>query len=230
MDGKLNSVVTRGNGEYGEDITHLFKDSLNITKLIPADLELPLTIQVTGEIVAPKYINNARNYAAGALSLKNSAEFWTKEIIFVAYDMQPYEGITTYSANLALCRRLGFYTVDDDSITDDFPQDGRVVRVDSIDRYLREGFTSKHPKGAFAVKERTEGVKTKILDVVWQTGKSGKVTPVAILDPIEIDGATVSRATLNNFGFIEALGVQIGDSVFVERAGGIIPRIIRKAE
>ena len=92
------------------------------------------------------------------------------------------------------------------------------------------GYTSKHPRGAYALKERTAGIKTKILDVIWQTGKSGKVTPVAILEPIEIDGATVSRATLNNFGFIEALGVQIGDSVMVERAGGIIPRIIKKAE
>ena len=92
------------------------------------------------------------------------------------------------------------------------------------------GFTSKHPRGAFAVKERSEGVKTTILDVIWDTGKTGKVTPVAILEPINIDGARVARATLNNPGFIEALGVGIGDSVMVERAGGIIPRIIGKAE
>jgi DNA ligase (NAD+) len=230
LNGEFHSVVTRGNGEYGEDVSHLFQDVKTLESMsIPPKLYLPITVQVVGEVVAPKYIENARNYAAGALSLKDPTEFWTKEITFIAYDMLPYD-TESYSDTLALCRRLGFYTIDDDSITEDFPQDGRVVRVDCNARYIHEGFTSKHPRGAFAVKERTEGVKTKILDVIWQTGKSGKVTPVAILEPVEIDGATVSRATLNNFGFIAALGVQIGDSVFVERAGGIIPRIIRKAE
>jgi DNA ligase (NAD+) len=71
---------------------------------------------------------------------------------------------------------------------------------------------------------------TTLLEVEWETGKSGKVTPVAILDPVNIDGANVSRATLNNPGFIKALDLCIGDAVMVERAGGIIPRIIRKAE
>ncbi len=92
------------------------------------------------------------------------------------------------------------------------------------------GFTSKYPRGAFALKERTEGVRTTLLDVVWQTGKTGKVTPVGIIKSVNIDGANVNRVTLNNPGFIEALGVQIGDDIMVERAGGIIPRVIQKVE
>ena len=244
LDGKFHSVVTRGNGEYGEDVTHLFTGNDLWTSKnckikwfkgnIPdrfLSKHLHGAVQVTGEFVAPKYIPNARNYAAGALNLKDPTEFWSKEITFIAYDMQPYECFDRYTDLLStLNDYLGFNTIIDDTVTEDYPQDGRVVRVDSIDRYLREGFTSKHPRGAFAVKERTEGIRTKILDVIWQTGKTGKVTPVAILKPIDIDNATVSRATLNNPGFIEALDLKIGDTVLVERAGGIIPRIIKKAE
>ncbi len=114
--------------------------------------------------------------------------------------------------------------------TDEYPQDGKVYRIDDNKTYEEMGYTSKHPRGAFAVKKRTEGIKTILLRVDWEVGKSGKVTPVAILDKVNIDGAEVSRATLNNPGFIEALDLHIGDAVMVERAGGIIPRIIKKAE
>lgn len=231
LNNELHSVVTRGNGEYGEDVTHLFQDPDKLKEMmVPQTFSIDGAFQISGELCAPSSIENARNYAAGALNLKDPTEFKKKILTFIAYDLQPFQ-YTRYSETLyVLHDYMGFYTVDTDYITDNFPQDGRVIRVDENYMYKHFGFTNKHPKGAFAVKERTEGVKTKILDVVWQTGKSGKVTPVAILDPIEIDGATVSRATLNNFGFIEALGVRIGDSVMVERAGGIIPRIIRKAE
>jgi DNA ligase (NAD+) len=232
LDGELNSVVTRGNGEYGEDVSHLFQDEriiepMGILKYIP----LSGAIQITGEIVAPDYIENARNYAAGALNLKNQVVFGDKILKFFAYGMQPYL-YEWYIQDMELLNSWGIDTVwrewEDDDIS--YPTDGQVCRVLSNKKYVEMGYTNKHPRGAFAIKVRTEGVKTKILDVIWQTGKSGKVTPVALLEPIEIDGATVSRATLNNFGFIEALGVRIGDSVMVERAGGIIPRIIRKAE
>lgn len=229
---QLHSVVTRGNGEYGEDITNLFQDihyEMGIPRIISRG---PLTtntfVQITGEMVAPSSIKNARNYAAGALNLKNPEEFFNKEIEFFAYDYQesPFE---TYEATLFFLRDIGFNTPFTHD-TSHLPKDGEVHRISSNKEYQKLGFTSKHPKGAFALKERTKGIETIIKDVVWQTGKSGKVTPVAILEPIVIDGALVSRATLNNPGFIESLGVQIGDSVMVERAGGIIPRIIKKAE
>ena len=230
FDGELHSVVTRGDGNAGEDVTHLFQ-------VIHREMSIPKSLknsamkgfhQITGEVVAPKSIKNARNYAAGALNLKDAREFYFKELEFFAYDYQesPFE---TYRTTLFFLRDLGFLT----PITHDthhLPKDGMVYRLESNKEYKKLGFTNKHPRGAYALKERSAGKKTTILDVIWQTGKTGKVTPVAILEPINIDGATVSRATLNNPGFIEALGVQIGDSVMVERAGGIIPRIIKKAE
>lgn len=227
LDGKLDSVVTRGNGEYGEDVTHLFQ-KIHRETCIPHTISFGGAVQITGEIVAPEKIPNARNYAAGALNLKDADEFYFKEIEFFAYGIRPY--ITElYRKDLEYLVNQGFITVNT-HCSAHLPKDGTVFRMMNNKEYEEKGYTSKHPRGAFALKERTEGVKTIIKDVIWQTGKTGKVTPVALLEPIVIDGATVSRATLNNPGFIEALGVQIGDSVMVERAGGIIPRIIRKAE
>jgi len=233
LRGTLHSIVTRGDGEYGEDITHLFKvinPKLNIPKKIEGCLNTAENgfHQITGEIVAPANIENARNYAAGALNLKDPGEFYTRDLTFFAYDLQISQ-FETYLATLWFLRDQGFKTplTHDTSI---YPKDGEVYRVESNKKYNELGYTSKHPRGAFALKERTEGIKTTIKDVVWQTGKTGVVTPVAILEPINIDGAIVSRATLNNPGFIESLGISIGDAVMVERAGGIIPRIIKKAE
>lgn len=229
VDGKFDSAVTRGDGSYGEDVTHLFDDYARRKLSIPFDLPIDGVHQITGEVVAPKQINNARNYAAGALNLKDPIQFGLKDIAFIAYDMQEFI-MQTYLGTLSYLRDMGFNTVGHLPQDHPYPTDGEVFRADINKNYIDAGFTSKHPKGAFALKVRSDGVLTKILDVVWQTGKSGKVTPVALLEPVNIDGATVSRATLNNPGFIEALGVQIGDSVMVERAGGIIPRIIKKAE
>jgi DNA ligase (NAD+) len=228
VNGELDSVVTRGNGEYGEDVSHLFTDD-NCTKLgIPTSILQEGLHQITGELVAPIYISNSRNYASGALGLKDPTEFWCKDIAFFAYGIKPCQTLF-YQDDLRYLK-FYFYNVVNHSDDSSYPKDGAVFRIDDNKEYEKAGFTSKHPRGAFALKVRSEGVKTTILDVVWDVGKSGKVTPVALLEPINIDGATVSRATLNNPGFIEALGVEIGDKVFVERAGGIIPRIIRKAE
>jgi len=228
IKGVLDSVVTRGNGEYGEDVTHLFTGQSCSELELPYILDCDLTVQITGEICAPSHIENARNYAAGALNLKDAEEFLDRTITFFAYDMQE-SSYKLYVETLAVLANLGFNTVSGCD-TSGYPQDGKVFRIDNNEEYNKLGYTSKHPRGAFALKERSEGVKTILLRVDWETGKSGKVTPVAILDRVNIDGAQVSRATLNNPGFIEALDLHIGDAVMVERAGGIIPRIIKKAE
>jgi DNA ligase (NAD+) len=111
---------------------------------------------------------------------------------------------------------------------EEFPEDGRVFRVDDNETYKQLGYTSHHPKGAYALKTREEGIETTLIDVVWQTGKSGKVTPVALLEPIKIEDAMISRATLNNMAYIKSLNLEIGCRVKVIRAGKIIPRIIER--
>lgn len=230
VDGHFIKAVTRGDGEYGEDVSHLLT-SENLNNLsIPRRIDsLRGFVQITGEIVAPKNIVNARNYAAGALGLKDPKEFAQKELYFLPYDIQP-RLTELYFTDLNHLKSFGFLSILLNEVTDKFPQDGKVYRVSHHKKYEDMGYTAKFPRGAFAVKQRSEGIKTQLLDVIWKTGKSGKVTPVAILDPIVIDGATVSKATLNNPGFIEALDIEIGDFIMVERAGGIIPRIIKKAD
>lgn len=229
-NGKLVLVLTRGDGEVGIDITHLFKvNGISSVHGVPSSIEDLDNRFITGEIVTVKDTKNARNYAAGALNLKDKEKFINRDLYFIAYDCFP-EYNDDYLLNIVNLYDMGFELVSSVNIEEVFPTDGAVVRIASYKEFYAEGHTSKFPKGAIALKTRTDGVKTKILEVIWQTGKSGKVTPVAILEPIEIDGAVVQRATLNNMKFIEALDLNIGDYVMVERAGQIIPRIIKKAE
>lgn len=225
VNGELSRVLTRGNGIEGTDITSKFKGS----KLVPQVLRHEGVLQISGEIAAPKHVPNARNYAAGALNLKDLEEFKTRSIEFFAYSMQPYFH-TTYEEDMLLLKRLGFNTVRDTGLADVYPSDGLVYRVNSNKRFEELGFTSHFPKGAYALKEEGVSVDTKILSVEWGVGKSGKITPIAILEPVYIGDKLVSRATLNNPGFIEALDIQLGDTVAVSLGGEIIPTILHKVE
>ena len=235
-NGKLSSVITRGDGKAGIEVTDKFlNNSIVPQKLYPEYTFASNTghyiknqglLQVTGEIVAPKEIPNARNYAAGALNLKDVEEFKRRNLTFIAYNIEPNIS-STYEGDMSHLEYSGFNTAMD-SEWDEFPTDGKVFRVNDNTEYLSLGFTSHHPRGAYALKTREEGIETTLLDVIWQTGKSGKVTPVAILEPIEIDDAIISRATLNNIAYIKSLNLEIGCRVKVIRAGKIIPRVIER--
>jgi DNA ligase (NAD+) len=226
IDGALVRGLTRGDGVEGQVIT----DKLLAAKtLVPLYVDLPGVVQVTGEIVAPLNIENARNYAAGALNLKDVNEFVQRALSFYAYGVYPYL-TDTHNKDMTALEKLGFNTCKALDLEKIFPSDGMVFRVNKNALFDEMGYTSKHPKGAYALKIRGEHVETKLLSVEWQVGKSGKVTPVAILEPVYIEDALVSRATLNNPGFIEALGIEIGDTVAVIRAGSIIPCITHKVE
>jgi len=218
--GVLVSAATRGNGLEGMDIT----DKISSSNIVPLTIDVN-SLVVMGEVVAPKDIANARNYAAGALNLNSIEEFLTRTLFFVAYDSSlesPY-----YTDNLNKLTALGFHTVLDSDYCDMFRHDGKVVRVDSSADFLSLGYNTSWPNGAYAIKTRNSEQRTILREVVWQTGRSGRVTPVAVFDPIMIDGAQISRATLNNPAFIEALDLDIGDFVYVERAGDIIPAVVR---
>ena len=219
-EGKLYKVITRGDGEAGVDVT----DKFIYDNIIPYNINNHGNIQITGEVVADKSIPNARNYAAGALNLKDIKEFLSRNLTFIAYNAQPAFS-TTYVNDMYILEAAGFNTVTNGDWSM-FPEDGRVFRVNYNPRFEELGFTSHHPRGAYALKTREKGVVTTLLDVIWQTGKSGKVTPVAILDEIIIDDAKISRATLNNMAYIESLDLEIGCQVEVIRAGKIIPCVI----
>jgi DNA ligase (NAD+) len=226
VEGTLVRALTRGDGIEGQVITDKI---LAHTGLVPHTIPNMGVVQITGEIVAPSYIENARNYAAGSLNLKDPNEFKTRAVNFFAYGMQPYV-TDTFMHDLDELKQYGFSVINEADLDKIYPCDGVVFRVNNNQQFYDMGYTSKHPRGAYARKERQAHVETKLIDVEWQVGKSGKVTPVAILEPVYIGDALVSRATLNNPGFIEMLDLQIGDTVAIIRSGEIIPCILHKVD
>lgn len=218
--------LTRGDGKEGLNITDKMRT------LVPNEIaefsKMPI-VQVTGEVVAPKTVENSRNYAAGALNLKSVEEFKTRDITFIAYGLQPHNRLF-WSDDMFDLHSWGFTTVDtmNKDYYDQFPQDGIVFRLDKYQEFYDAGYTAKHPRGAFALKERKSGSITKLLDVEWQVGRSGVVSPVAILEPIKVGDALISRATLHNYKYIQELDLDYGCLVEVIRSGEIIPRIVRR--
>jgi len=227
-EGKHFLSLTRGDGKEGLDITDKMR-TLVPQEISYSSMDEPIT-QITGEVVAPKTIDNARNYAAGALNLKSVEEFSTRDLTFIAYGITPNVYDTWTEDMEKLSSVYGFKTVFtcDPHYLDEFPQDGTVFRMDEYSRFNEAGYTSKHPRGAFALKERKGGVITKLLNVEWQVGRSGVVSPVAILEPVVIGEATVARATLHNIKYIRELDLDYGCLVEVVRSGEIIPRVVRR--
>lgn len=244
VNGVYVSSTTRGDGKLGKDCT------LNLKQLVPGNLNgiirgfLPPVMQVRGEVVVtePEGLENLRNYSSGKVNTKDPEEF-AKAIeegglIFVAYGINTKQGEgygDTYTSDMKLLSMLGFNTVLDDAIKDLTDEgiirtDGVVYRVDNNKQYEDMGFTDKFPRGAFATKVDDEGEITTLLDVIWQVGKSGKVTPVGIFEPVVIDDAVITKATLNNPGFIESMELEIGCQIRVIRAGAVIPKIVEKVD
>ena len=219
-------ALTRGDGNIGREITD------KLSKLVPETISLRGEVFITGEVVCPSIVPNARNVAAGSLNLKDPQEFAARaeNLVFVAYDIQKggldYD---SYSTALKALADQGFNAVNTFDHSN-YPTDGWVYRINNMKTFKKMGYTAHHPRGAFALKEQKEGVHTELLDVVWQVGKSGVVSPVAILSPVEVEGAIVSRATLHNIEYIRSLELEIGCTVEVIRSGEIIPRIVRRVD
>lgn len=222
VGGELVMGLTRGDGKLGKDITDKVKH------LVPNTLNSKNIIQVTGEVVCPSNMPNSRNLASGSLNLKDESEFLSRPLTFVAYGLQSDQDMFSYfTEGLAYLESQGFNVVTTFDASE-YPTDGEVFRLDSNYLFENAGYTAHHPRGAFALKQQQQGIVTTLLDVTWQVGKSGVVSPVAILNPIKVGDAVVSRATLHNMGYIEALGLEIGCQVEVIRSGEIIPRILKR--
>lgn len=227
VSGQLQRVLTRGDGVKGKNITNKFLHESCF--FIPKQIDYKGVMQVTFEVVASKEIPNSRNYCAGSLNLKSVEEFLARELVFIAHTLQGEVTTTTFTGDMALLDSLGFRVITDARIRfDHFPQDGEVVREDNNKLFEEWGYTNHHPRGAYALKTRKEGVETYLRSVEWQVGKSGKVTPLAVFDPVEIDGAIITRATLHNIAFIEALDLDINCKIKVARMGDIIPGILER--
>lgn len=226
VDGHLVRALTRGDGIEGKDCTA----QVIASGMVPLWIKYTVTTQIKGEVVLPKETENARNLASGSLGLKDLEEVKKRKLSFVAYGIQPYQN-KTYEFDMKELHDMGFLTVlGDPKALDKFPQDGKVFRLSYNDAFEAAGYTSKHPKGAYARKQSSDVAieETVLREVTWQVGSSGKVTPVATFDEVVIDDAKITRATLHNVGIIEELDLEIGDTILVTRRGGIIPQIVSK--
>lgn len=236
----LEQMTTRGSVDSGEILEHRKHAGLRIptsfdTDAIGLQVSDSITkLQITGEVgVTATGIENARNLASGKLGLDSVVEFLeaanTLGLVFFAYSIlgNNQEIISDYySIDLELLSELGFKTINDAKEYPELPTDGIVYRLDDNYDFFDWGFTAKAPRAAFAVKEDKDYVVTTLLDVEWNVGRTGKVVPTAIVEPVNIEGAIVSRATLNNPKFIEAMGLYQGCKVKLIRSGEIIPCII----
>lgn len=247
VNGKLVSAETRGNGLVGEDILHNALQVRNIPKRIDFQDELV----VDGEIICT-YENfkefeseykNPRNFASGSIRLLDSKESSMRRLSFIAWDcITRLEDIEKLSTKLLKLNTLGFtvvpfmaeeYSIDDtistiQSIAQEagYPIDGIVYKYDIISEYEAAGKTDHHFKGGLAYKFYDEEYETILRDVEWTMGRTGILTPVALLEPINIDGSEVSRASLHNISIMDELGIRYQDTkVMVYKANMIIPQI-----
>ena len=191
---------------------------------------------------------NPRNAAAGSLRVLEPQITASRRLEFYAYYLQTdgKPACERHWEALDLLEKMGFKvnpkrklcdTVDEllafcaewEAKRDDLPYeiDGVVIKVDSVAQQQRLGYTAKAPRWAIAYKYAARQALTMVEDISIQVGRTGAVTPVAHLQPVEVSGVTVSRATLHNEDEIARLELEIGDTVVIERSGDVIPKVVR---
>lgn len=258
-NGNLVKAGTRGNGKVGEDVTAQVKTIKSVPLSIPFKnklivqgegmITLPNLEKYNKTATEP--LKNARNAVAGAIRNLNPKETAKRNLDLFAYSINFVEGKkfkTQEEANNFLIEN-GFKTASFFKICSesseiieeikkigeiknslDILMDGVVIKLNEIQNREELGYTSKFPKWAIAYKFEPEELSTLLKDVVWQVGRTGKLTPIAQIEPVTLAGATVSRATLNNMGDIKRKGVKKGARVFVRRSNEVIPEILGLAE
>ncbi|MEZ4796446.1 MAG: NAD-dependent DNA ligase LigA [Flavobacteriaceae bacterium] len=189
---------------------------------------------------------NPRNTASGSLKLQDSSEVAKRPLECLLYNITGSNlGINTQFESLELARQMGFKVPDAAKLANsidevlefidywdvhrhDLPYetDGVVIKVNNLQQQEELGYTAKAPRWAIAYKFKAEQVSTRLNEITYQVGRTGAITPVANLEPIELAGTTVKRASLHNADQIEKLDIRVGDVVFVEKGGEIIPKII----
>jgi DNA ligase (NAD+) len=265
-DGIFTMGSTRGDGEFGEDITSNLRTVRSLPLRIPigeSDIETPRRLVVRGEAIILRddfdemnhrleqagertYVN-PRNAASGALRQLDSRLTATRPISLLCYaiiegeDSQPTQQLEV----IEYLKELGFPVPEEifhgkdlegaisignemASRRDDLPYeaDGIVIKINDLKLAADLGFVGKDPRGAIAFKFPAQVVTTDLRDIGVNVGRTGVITPYAILEPVEVGGVTVSQATLHNFDFIEEKDIRIRDRVLLKRAGEVIPYVI----
>ena len=265
FDGIIVQAVTRGDGEYGEDVTENIKQVNDIPhKLIKP---YPKEVEIRGEIymnkidfinlnkknysLGEKVFSNPRNAAAGSIRQKNPEITKKRNLKFYAYTIgyASEDLCLKQSEILKKINDFGFKTNSLSRICSTFDEiienfnhletirskleydiDGVVHKVNNINLQSRLGNISKSPRWAIAQKLTSDKVETKIISIDFQVGRTGAITPVARLEQVTVGGVVVSNATLHNEDEIKRKDIRVGDTVILERAGDVIPHILKVIE
>ena len=244
INGELVSAETRGNGEIGEDIFHNIKTVKTVPQKIPYKDELI----VDGEIIctyddfepfSTEY-KNPRNFASGSIRLLDSNECVKRPLTFVVWNViKGFDNENSFLCKLVLIDELGFSVVPWTSSFDwdakeflvnkakklGYPIDGLVGRFDDIKYGESLGTTSHHSNAAYAFKFYDELTETTLRDVEWTLGRTSVLTPTAVFDSVDIDGSSVSRASLHNISIMKNLGLTKNCTIRVFKANQIIPQV-----
>jgi len=254
-NGMLVKAATRGDGKVGEDVTHNVRVIKSIPLSIPYKEKLVVRGEVYMPVASFERINkekaeageklfaNPRNAAAGSLKLLDSKESARRGLDAFLFSVaegaesahfEDLERLKSFGMKVSpLVKKFKnfediFSQVEEiQKVRESLPYDidGAVVKVDSYEQREILGATIKAPRWAIAYKYPAQAVQTKLLDVGFQVGRTGTLTPVAYLEPVFVSGSTVSRATLHNEDEVKRLGIKIGDVVSVEKGGDVIPKV-----
>lgn len=254
-DGKLLKAVTRGNGEVGEVITANAKCFVNIPLNIPHKERLVLRGEAVISYSDFEQINasiteeglkykNPRNLCSGSVRQLNSAVTAQRSVRFYAFSMVQCDGMqfSKKEEQLLYLQDMGFSVVpyvkvDQDTIFNviedffeqikafDIPSDGLVLLLDDIAYGEGLGRTSKFPRDSIAFKWADELKETTLLEIEWSASRTGLINPVAVFEPVELEGTTVRRASVHNISIVKGLKLGIGDRITVYKANMIIPQI-----
>jgi len=243
----LKNGSTRGDGKIGEDVTK----NLKTIEAIPLKIKSRSFLTVRGEVFMSKktfldykdHYANPRNLVAGSIRQLDSRITAKRKLDSFVYEVID-DSIETHEKKHKMLKKIGFKTNEYNKycrdleavfrfkerverIRDKIPYeiDGVVVIVNSTRLFNKLGVVGKTPRGAIAFKFPATEVATRLTDISISVGRTGALTPVAHLDPVNVGGVVVKRATLHNADEIKRLGVKIGDTVIVERAGDVIPSI-----
>ncbi|MBI3073379.1 MAG: NAD-dependent DNA ligase LigA [Deltaproteobacteria bacterium] len=245
--GRLVLAATRGDGAQGEDVTANVRRIRNV----PKSLRVKHAVEVRGEVYMPLSVferyrgefANPRNLAAGALKLKEGDESAEYDLAFLAYDALGL-AVETEADKLRFLAAHGFSVVAHEVVSPDgleaayervaarraafdFEIDGVVFKTNRVREQRRLGSTAHHPRYAIAYKLQGDAGETSVVDVEWGVSRTGAITPVAVVAPVVLSGATVTRASLHHAGRFVALGLARGTRVEVMRRGGVIPNVER---
>jgi DNA ligase (NAD+) len=255
-DGIFVQGATRGDGTIGEDVTLNLKTinsiPLKLNEPFPKKIEVRGEVYMTKknfELINKNEVDkfaNPRNAAAGSIRQLDPKIAAKRKLDFMAYDIATDLGLKTHEAVHQLLIKLGFKSNSHNQycknisevqkfyekvgkIRKNFPywSDGTVINANRIDLFNKLGIVGKAPRGAIAYKYPAEQATTIVEDIQVQIGRTGTLTPVAHLKPVQVAGTTVSRATLHNEDEIKRLDVRLGDTVILQKAGDIIPDIVQ---